>query len=1322
MNKLIFLLSFLLTGLLPVTAQIKIGNNAGSGRYFAIYAHGKTCPVYIDDKDYIVVKKTAGLFTEDLERVTGTKGKVVTHKSIKDKEAMLIGTLGHNDLLDELVRKNKLDVSAIRNGWEQYLIQTVDRPFQGVDRLLVIAGSDRRGTAYGTFALSEAMGVSPLYWWSDVPVKKQTALYLETTTYRSKTPTVKYRGIFINDEGWGITPWAAKTFDPELGDIGPKTYAQICELILRMKGNMLAPAMHPGSGAFNKYPDNKLVADSFAIVMTSSHCEPLLFNNVTEWSKESMGEWNYITNKPGINRVLDKRIAENSPYENFYTLAMRGIHDAGLVGVPKEKEVSLMEEVLNDQRDILASHISQPIDSIPQLFVPYKEVMDIYERGLKVPEYVTLVWPDDNYGYLKRLSNKEEQKRKGGSGVYYHISYCGEPHDYLWLNTTPPTLIYEEMSKAYRTGADRYWLLNVGDIKPGELSMKLFLDMAWDIHAFDSDKVYTWQTEYLASIFGSQYKKDLAEIMNTYYLLAFQHRPESMGWGYEWNNFHDRERIIDTDFSFINYNEAEERMAAYDRIAAKSEKILNALPEAYRAAFYELVFYPVKGAALMNKKMLTAQQNRWYARQKRAATNLYAEKTKAYYDSLNLYTERFNSLLNGKWKHMMSITPGWTASYQHMPPVSTLELPDTADMQIFIPGQDCTVGTTTVQVLPCTNPYTRRSSFIELYNRGKQAFTWKATVNADWIKLGKKSGERLLQDRIEVAVDWSKVPQGDRITGEITILSGDKTEKIYVPVFNPRSPSVTDLQGLYVEDNGCVAINAGKFHRKKENKEIRITSVKGLGYENDCVQLGEATAPSQNMWFTNDTPKAEYDFYTFNAGNATIYTYALPLFPIDSKHDTRYGIMIDDGMVQWMTTNSKEYSSQWRLNVFRNSAISVITANIDKPGRHTLKLICADPGMIIQKVVIDFGGMKRSYLGPKTTEVIPTDPPLAAGTGYTNPLCDYGPDPWAFWHDGYYYYMHTMIDRLVLWRTKDITDIRNAEKKTIWIPTDPSNKFNLWAPEIHHIKGKWYVYYAADDGNTDNHQLYVLENSSKDPFKGEFILKGRIPTDKNNNWAIDASVFENRGEWYMVWSGWQTRRIDTETQCIYIARLKNPWTLDSERVLISKPELEWERHYKNEEGWTPSYIVYVNEGPQPLKSPRGKYIHLVYSASGCWTPHYALGMLTAEVGSDLLNPASWKKSTHPVFRQSPENGVYGTGHCSFFKSPDGKEDYILYHARNTQVDPQGQGDTRNPRAQKIGWGADDYPIFGTPEPQNKILKKPSGTPIPHIKTKNKLTQ
>lgn len=958
------LICFLLS-ITSVFAQVKVNDRQVSPADFPL----STAEIYIAPDDYEVVQIAAKLFAEDIRRVTGKKRKVITSSKVKSKNAVVIGTLGNNPFIDKLIQEKKIDVSPIQNGWEQYIIQTINNPAPGIDKALVIAGCDRRGTAYGVFSVSEAIGVSPLYWWADVPVKEQSALFLQPVSYASKAPSVKYRGIFINDEGWGFRPWAAETWEPEVGNAGPKTYSKVCELILRMKGNMMAPAMHPKTIAFNLIPENKVVADKYGIVVTSAHCEPLLYNNTTEWDKKTNGEWNYLKNKEGINSVLDKRVSEVAPYENAYVLAMRGIHDGGMVGVPDEQKVSVTERAMQDQRDILAKHIAKPIEEIPQVFVPYKEVLDIYEKGLKLPEEVTIVWPDDNYGYIKRLSDPAEQMRKGGSGVYYHISYLGEPHDYLWLNTTTPTLIYEEMKKAYDTGADRYWLLNVGDIKPGEMGMKFFLDMAWDIDRFDFDKAYTFDADYLASLFGEKYKEDLQDILSSYYRLGFQRKPEAMGWGFEWNHSNGRAQLLNTDFSFINYNEAENRMNEYDRIANKAEQIMRTLPEAYQPAFYELLFYPVKGATLMNKKMLTAQQNRWYARQGRAATQHYADLAKSYHDSIQHYTKHYNTMLDGKWNKMMSLAPGWTATYQNMPPLDSIIVAQGADMHIFIPGKQTDYGVNNLHVLPCLTPYTKKSSFIELYNKGDKPFNWKASTQSNWIRLSATSGETLLQKRIIVDVDWAKAPIGTNITSEIEITSDGKTEKVYLPIFNPQSPSIEDLKGLYVEENGYVSINAGIFHRKQENDDIKIRTIKNLGYEGDAVQLGDATKRSQRSGNIPRVPKVEYDFYTFSAGTATVYVYALPLFPVNSNRDTRYGVMIDNGMVHWLTTAKKEYSSQWTINVARNSSVKMINMNIDKPGKHTLKLLCGDPGMVIQKVVIDFGGMKRSYMGPEPTLV-----------------------------------------------------------------------------------------------------------------------------------------------------------------------------------------------------------------------------------------------------------------------------------------------------------------------------------------------------------------
>jgi len=327
---------------------------------------------------------------------------------------------------------------------------------------------------------------------------------------------------------------------------------------------------------------------------------------------------------------------------------------------------------------------------------------------------------------------------------------------------------------------------------------------------------------------------------------------------------------------------------------------------------------------------------------------------------------------------------------------------------------------------------------------------------------------------------------------------------------------------------------------------------------------------------------------------------------------------------------------------------------------------------------------------------------------YVNPLLPTGAEPWAMFHDGMYYYLQGCEDKVILWKTKDITELAKAESKQVWTPQEKSNAFHLWGPEMHIINNKWYIYFAADDGNMDNHQIYVIENSSSDPFEGEFIMKERIQTDKDNNWAIHASVFLHKDEFYMIWSGWQKRRIGAETQCIYIAKMENPWTLSSDRVLLSTPEYEWERQWINPDGSKTAYPIYVNESPQAFFSKNRDKILIYYSASGIWTPYCALGLLTASADSNLLDPASWTKSPEPVFKQSPENNVFSPGSVSFIPSPDGTETYIVYHARNVINESPGAIDSRSPRMQKIDWDKDGMPILGIPLKENERLKKPSG--------------
>lgn len=627
---------------------------------FALYTGTKTATICVSSQEALVVKKTAQLLGDDIRRVTGVSCRQQSAPT-SSAPAIIIGTLGCNPLVDAAVKEGHLQVDGIKNGWEQFLIKWVQ------NRLYII-GSDRRGTAYGVFTLSEAIGVSPWYWWADVPVKKRKAVYVDVD-YISKQPSVKYRGIFINDEDWGLKPWAAKNFERNLGDIGPKTYAKVCELLLRLKANMLAPAMHPCTGAFYSHPENKLVADSFGIIITTSHCEPLLLNNAakSEWDLQKDGDWNYLTNGEHIRNKWNQRLTEAAQYENIYTVAMRGLHDAGLRGdISKEQRVTLLEQVISDQRQLLEKHIDSPAAQIPQIFVPYKETMDIYEDGLNVPDDITLVWVDDNYGYMKRVSNPEEQKRKGHSGVYYHLSYLGAPHDYLWLNSTPPVLMYEELKKAYDTGADRYWLLNVGDIKPMELGIQTFMDMAWDFTAFDTDKAGKYQARLLANMFGDRLEDDFQKILDSYYRLAWSRKPEFMGYEYEWDDA-AHSGLHNTDFSFFT-GTAQQRLADYHQIAEKTQEMI---PSEARDAYFQLVEFPVCAAYQMNRKFLMAQLNHELASRLNAeGANWAAQQMTIAYDSIQALNNRYNQQCHGKWKGIMDLPTGWCALYQEKPAVT----------------------------------------------------------------------------------------------------------------------------------------------------------------------------------------------------------------------------------------------------------------------------------------------------------------------------------------------------------------------------------------------------------------------------------------------------------------------------------------------------------------------------------------------------------------------------------------------------------------------------------------------------------------------------
>ena len=613
---------------------------------FALVADGNAAAVLVAESDFKVVALAAADLAADVERVTGVKAAVRTGAQGLAGDVVIAGTLGKNPWIDALVADGRLDVSQVRGKWETFLIATIEKPMPGVARALVIVGSDRRGTAFGLFELSQAIGVSPWHWWADVAPAKKRAMHLSAGVRRLGPPSVKYRGIFINDEDWGLQPWAAQTFEPENGGIGPKTYGKIFELLLRLKANTLWPAMHACTKPFNADPRNAVLADDYGIVMGSSHAEPMLRNNVGEWTapKET---YNYATNRDGVLGYWEQRVRSNARYESVFTLGMRGIHDSGMQGgkTPAE-QIALLEKIFSDQRALLAKYVRADVEQVPQMFCAYKEVLGLFRGGLRVPDDVTVVFPDDNFGYIRDFPSETERGRAGGFGVYYHISYLGRPLSYLWLNTTPPALIWSEMRKAYDHGADRLWIVNVGDLKPAEIGTEFFLQMAWDIDRWNRENLPEFLEEWAAREFGREHAKQIAVIMEEYYRLNFARKPEHLQW------WLPKEEPRPSGWTEA---EIEARLKAFTELmGAVGQLGYSPAIKAKADAFFQIIAYPVAGSMLSNMRYFYGER---VAAAPEDEKDLLRKNAGSADELLSAYTQRFDRIANEKWRGFMRLEP-----------------------------------------------------------------------------------------------------------------------------------------------------------------------------------------------------------------------------------------------------------------------------------------------------------------------------------------------------------------------------------------------------------------------------------------------------------------------------------------------------------------------------------------------------------------------------------------------------------------------------------------------------------------------------------------
>ena len=587
-----------------------------------------------DNAEEKVVQTALKLFIRDYQSVFSASAAVDARQG-----NIIVGTVGKSPLLKAV----SADVSALTGKKQAFLLQVLP------DGKLLVAGSDSHGTAYGIMELSRLIGVSPWEWWADVTPEKKTSFVLSAEYQTLQSPSVEYRGIFINDEDWGLMPWSSQTYEPSdiKGHIGPKTNARIFELLLRLRANTYWPAMHECTLPFFLTEGNRKVAEEYGIFIGSSHCEPMVCSAAGEWRRRGQGDYDYVNNSASVYKFWEDRVKEVAQQGNIYTLGMRGVHDGQMQGAKTVAEQkAVLERVLKDQRGLLQKYVNKDVTAIPQAFIPYKEVLDIYNAGLQVPDDVTLIWCDDNYGYIRHFPTAEERARKGGNGIYYHVSYWGRPHDYLWLGTFSPYLLHQQMKLAYDRGIQKMWVLNVGDIKPAEYQIELFLDMAWNIDEVNEIGVTAHLKSWLGREFGSNCAEELLPAMEAHYQLSYIRKPEFMG--------NTREEERDPKYKVIkdlpwSEQTISERLRSYTVLSDVVERMESNIPADRQDAYFQLVKYPVQAAAQMNRKILTAQ----LARHSKADW----KQSDAAFDSIASLTQQYNSLQNGKWNRMMDFQP-----------------------------------------------------------------------------------------------------------------------------------------------------------------------------------------------------------------------------------------------------------------------------------------------------------------------------------------------------------------------------------------------------------------------------------------------------------------------------------------------------------------------------------------------------------------------------------------------------------------------------------------------------------------------------------------